>query len=190
MNIDDNKMLEANNIFEIGKIKLENEDLEGAIGDFDRAIEINPKISEYYTYRGNAYIANGNFWMGYIDYEKALKLNPNDLIALNNRGIANCQRQDYKAAIKDLDRVLEIHPNALMALYYRSIAKFHRDEPFGSIADCDLIIKNSPNFSEAYLQRGVVYFSLKMRNEAHQDWEKAIELGNALGLEFKRKCPK
>ncbi|NWF91326.1 MAG: tetratricopeptide repeat protein [Syntrophaceae bacterium] len=60
-----------------GKVKLVlDENYEGAIDDFTKAIEFNPKDADLYVARGLAYLKKGEAGAARGDFNKAVSLNP------------------------------------------------------------------------------------------------------------------
>ena len=63
-------------------------DYQGALADFDRAIQIDPNIVEVYNYRGNL---KGNILQDYqgalVDFNRAIQLKPNYALLYKNRGV-------------------------------------------------------------------------------------------------------
>ena len=59
-----------------------------AIGDFDKAIELNPEDAAAYNNRGNAKADLTQYKEAIADYDKAIELKPEDAQAYNNRGLA------------------------------------------------------------------------------------------------------
>ncbi|MGD0662389.1 MAG: tetratricopeptide repeat protein [Syntrophorhabdales bacterium] len=51
-------------------------DQKQAIMDYNKAIELNPKLAEAYYNRGNAYEVLGDQRQAAVDHEKAIALNP------------------------------------------------------------------------------------------------------------------
>lgn len=67
----------ADTYIDSAKEKYDNKDYKGAIQDFTKAIELNPKFADAYSNRG---VVKGNLqdYRGAIqDYNKAIELNPN-----------------------------------------------------------------------------------------------------------------
>jgi len=76
--------------------------LQTAIEDCDKAIELNPKYAEAYNNRGNGYASLGNYKRAIEDYNKALEINPKYPVAYNNRAGAYWSLENYRQAIEDL----------------------------------------------------------------------------------------
>ena len=77
----------AEKYFKLGLEKYDKKDYQGAIADFDKAIEINPKYADAYNNRGNAKNQLKQYQEAIADYNKAIELNPKNVQAYNNRGL-------------------------------------------------------------------------------------------------------
>ena len=62
--------------------------LDQAITDYTRALEINPRYDVAYNNRGIAYRQKGQYDQAISDYNRALKINPRLAEAYYNRGNA------------------------------------------------------------------------------------------------------
>jgi len=51
-------------------------DWDGAIADFDRALQFDPKLAQAYDNRGDAKTETGDFDGAIADFNRALQLNP------------------------------------------------------------------------------------------------------------------
>lgn len=93
-----------------------------AIGDYNRAIEIDPRDVEAYFGRGNAYKDLGQYDRATIIEDYDLN-NPNDLeqIMRNYSG-------QYDHAIEDYDRALEINPSYAEVYNNRAIVYYCKGE--------------------------------------------------------------
>ena len=67
-------------------------DYEGAIADFERAIEINPQYANAYSNRGFAKSRLGDYEGAMADYERAIEINPQMHRARFNLGRAYIRR--------------------------------------------------------------------------------------------------
>lgn len=82
-------------------------DLNGAVRDYNRAIELAPTDGELYFNRGNALVAAGQYREAILDYDRAIQLVPSYARAIFNRGTAyalagqpDAARRDWRAAIQ------------------------------------------------------------------------------------------
>ena len=83
--------------FDRGVKKLEFLDKKGALADFDKAIELEPKSAESYYYRYQCYNVS---ILGFEDLNKAISLNPKYTEAYCSRGILK-MTSDISGACKD-----------------------------------------------------------------------------------------
>ncbi len=85
------------------------EDLQGAIKDYDKAIEIDPENAMAYNNRGNVKQYLRDLQGAIQDYDKAIEIDPNYATAYNNRGIAKQAQGDLQGAIQDYPK-LDLDP--------------------------------------------------------------------------------
>ena len=88
--------------YERGKKKYYDGNAEGAINDFNQAIELNPDDVETYKYRAKSKVKLEDYQAAIEDYNQAIKLNPNDASAYRGRGVVKVDLQDHAGAIEDL----------------------------------------------------------------------------------------
>lgn len=80
-----------------------NKDIEAAMKDMDKAVELDS--TNPYRYSSRAYIrANIDINGAMADYEKAIELDPNDEISLNNLGLLQENAGKMKAAKKSFKK--------------------------------------------------------------------------------------
>ena len=91
----------ANNSFKSGEGKYEQGDYQGAIADWSRAIEINPRHAGTYFYRGNAKHDLKDYHGAIDDYNKVIEIDPQFAVAYYNRGIAKGNLDDMRGACAD-----------------------------------------------------------------------------------------
>jgi len=96
----------AEEYFKQGVTKIDNGDYDGAIENFNKVIELDPKNAKAYAGRGNAKGIFGDNKGAIQDYNKAIELNPNYADAYNNRGIVKYKLGDYRGAIQDFNKAI------------------------------------------------------------------------------------
>lgn len=99
------------------------EDFNGAIQDYNVAIQLQYRLAEAYFERGYCKSEMNNFEEAIEDYTKAIEVNKNYADAYNNRAFVKLNQKDYKAAIKDFDKAIKISPDFVGAYMNRGFAK-------------------------------------------------------------------
>lgn len=95
-------------------------DKDGALKDYDKAIDLNPNESDAYFNRGIIKDDMGKKEDALKDYDIAIKLNPNDYGAYFNHGIILYNLGEKEDAIKDFSKAIELNPNFTLAYEYRA----------------------------------------------------------------------
>jgi tetratricopeptide (TPR) repeat protein len=129
-----------------------------AIVDYDRAIVLNPKLTDAYTNRGVSKAHSGNKQAAITDYDLALALNSKDIVIYYNRGVAKSDLGNKQGAIADYDRAIALAPKYAKAYGNRGVAKYELGNKQGAIAD---------------LRRAAELFRQQGRSD---DYQKAIGL--------------
>jgi len=123
-----------------------------AIADYDKAIELDPKLAAAYNGRGNAWYVKREYDQAIADYDKAIELDPKLAAAYTNRDLARKAKQEYGKAI-DSGKAIELDPKDAKAYLNRGNTWYHRQEYDQAIADYDKAIELDPKLAAAYLNR-------------------------------------
>jgi len=110
-------------------------DLNGAIADFNRAIELDPKDDAAYYNRAQAKWLKKDAAGAIADYTRAIELGSTNPAAYNNRGNARAENNDGDGAIADYTRAIELKPDYARAYYNRAVAKKGKGDATGAAAD-------------------------------------------------------
>jgi tetratricopeptide (TPR) repeat protein len=143
-------------------------DLDGAIADFTRAIELNPKDDAPYYNRAQAKRLKKDAAGAVADYTRAIELGSTNPAAYNNRGNAKAENNDGDRAITDYTRAIELRPDYARAYYNRAVAKKEKGDAIGATADFKTAQKLDPELasdeaatdSKSNLSSGVTTVSL------------------------------
>jgi tetratricopeptide (TPR) repeat protein len=159
-----------------GAIKVNMGDLQGAIGDFTKAIELKPGDAVAYNDRGIAYSSTGRLEMAIDDFDKAIELNPNYAGVYNNWGNIYKDKGDLDKAIKKYDKAIELNPNYADAYSNRGNAYQTKGDLDKAVRDYNKAIELNPYFALAYFNRGNAYNNKGDHDKAIKNYHKAIEL--------------
>tara|TARA_B100000700_G_scaffold314504_1_gene401179 strand:+ start:872 stop:1450 length:579 start_codon:yes stop_codon:yes gene_type:complete len=111
-------------------------DYYGAISDYNKAIEINPRYADAYYNRGLAKRKSGDNYGAISDYSKAIEITPMNESAYYNRGnVKGRDLKDYYGAISDFSKVIEINPRNANAYGNRGLAKKFIGDMEGACSD-------------------------------------------------------
>lgn len=155
-------------------------DLDGALENFNKAIELDKKLYAAYWNRGNIKWINRDYNGAMEDFNTAIELDPKLYVAYADRAQTKFSLQDYRGAIKDYDKVIQLSPNSSIYFFLRAEAKDQLEEFESAISDYDRSIKLNPIKSlngERYFNRGIDNLKLNKKDKGCLDLSKAGELG-------------
>lgn len=98
----------AQDLYNQGRDLLQQNNYQGAVDAFSRAIGIDPSMAQAYVGRATAYVYENNTQAALQDYNQALQMTPELAEALYNRGVLLAQTGDAQGAIRDLQRAAEL----------------------------------------------------------------------------------
>jgi len=87
---------------------LESGNFKQALDCFDKALEINPHLSEPWNNKGLCLANLGKYNEAIAFYDKALKINPEKANAWNNKGVVLSKLGKYEDSITCFDKALEM----------------------------------------------------------------------------------
>jgi tetratricopeptide (TPR) repeat protein len=160
-----------------GKAKVEIEDFKEAILDFDKALELDPKLEEAKRLR---YQTNREF--EYREARERLKnhfYNPpfnKEAELYFNRGMIKKRIKFYQEALHDFNRVIASNPEYDLGYYNRGLVKHKLKDYLGAIEDYTKAIEISPDSSTFYNERGNSKYCLMDFNSAIDDYYKTKEI--------------
>jgi tetratricopeptide (TPR) repeat protein len=164
-----------------------NGDVNGAIADFGRAIELDPKLTSAFYDRGIARLQKSDSDGAIADLNRAIELSPKTGDYYNDRGLAKLRKSDNDGAIADLTRAIELDPKNALAYRNRALAKNIKKDEDGALADYDRAIELDPKNANAYNNRGNIKQSKGDFDGAIADFTSAIGLNSNLAIAYKNR---
>ena len=161
-----------------GVARSDLQDYQGALSDFNKAIELNSQDAYAYYNRGNVRRILEDNQGALSDFTKAIELNPDYALAYNDRGVTHSNLENYKDAIVDYTKAIELNPRYASAYYNRAVAHSNLKDYEDAIADYTKAIELDPDYELAYKNRGWASYSLGKFQEAIADYTNAIKINN------------
>lgn len=152
------------------------EPLEKAIGDFNRAIQLNPTDPLNFVHRGDAYVTLGRPERGLDDLNHAVTLDPTLADARNSRGFALRVLRQETRAIEDFTVAMRLQPGATYPLINRGLCFEALGKFDQALADFDSAVQADPASADAWIARGVAYAKQGKTDLAIEDFDQALTL--------------
>jgi tetratricopeptide (TPR) repeat protein len=167
----------AEDFEKLGRNKAKERDFEGAIEDFNRAINLNPDYANAYNNRATVRIELGDDPGAIEDYTEAILLKPNCAIFHNNLAIVYYNSGDYRGARAENTRAIQLNPDYAQAYNDRGFARLQMGDIPGALKDFTQAIELNPDDALAWNNRGDVYFlKLEDLQTALEDYTQAARL--------------
>jgi tetratricopeptide (TPR) repeat protein len=157
-----------------------------AMNDYNKAISIDPNNAKVYMERGYFY----QYWLkketdALKDYSQAILLDDNFIPPYYYRALIYGGQNQPLKAIEDFNKVIRSEENPDAETYfYRGLAYNDLENFSKSILDFNKSIEIDPKFTKSYIQRGVAKMQMGLKNDACEDWQKALYLGDENGSIF------
>jgi len=170
-------------------------DFANAVLEYNQAVQLKPRFTEAYYYRGVAYLYLSmdapHISDAIDDFDRVIQLDPNyamayyyrgivhvygDNISLNSRSIITYIRDSAKNAISDISKYLQLNPIDAKAYNFRGLAYFNIGDLDNAICDFDQAIQLNPDFAIAYNNRGLAHARKTNLDRAISDYDEAIHL--------------
>lgn len=153
----------------LGTTKLGAMDFAGALQDLTKAVELNPKLPDVYSYYGVALLRTGDAAGAENAFKKELASNPNDFNSNLQMGVLLKQDEDYAGALKYLRHALDVRPGDLAVRYQIASIEFEQGSTEQARRELESIVKESPKFTEAHVTLATVYYRLKRKEDGDRE---------------------
>jgi serine/threonine-protein kinase len=179
---------EIDRAIEAGDEKYNNNDINGALAEYNRAIKLAPNDPRGYNGRGAIYeVKLRQSEPALADYNRAIQLAPKDSAGYRNRadlkkGLLN----DPQGALADYNKAISLNPSDEVAFVNRGRLKESKlNDPQGALADYNRAISINANYTLAIVDRGRLKESkLNDPTGALADYNQAISIDSNYALAY------
>ena len=114
------------------------------------------------------------------DNMKVIELDPKNEVAYRYLGLAKQELNDFYNSIYDLSKAIQINPSDTKSYGAICLAKFMQENYLFALEDCSKAINLDPTGGKdgyLYNYRANIYLKLSKKNNACEDFKKAIRYG-------------
>ncbi|NGO07045.1 tetratricopeptide repeat protein [Streptomyces sp. HC44] len=147
-----------------------------AVGEFDRAVALDPELAAAYHGRAVARSHTGDYAAAITDLDRVDELAPGRARTLMVRGEYHRVMGNHHAALGDLDRAIDIDPAMKDAWAARGVTRHRLGHLGKAIADLDRALELDPEFVWALVRRARVWRSRHREAERMADLDRAVAL--------------
>jgi len=156
-------------------------DLDRAISDYTKAIELNPDPFSEYHNRANAYFQKHQYDQAIADYDKAVELAPDNVKTYAVRSYLGRAAVleatgNLDKAVADYTEALRLDPHDPSPYVARARAHIRKGQYAEVILDCTAAIELNPGDHSAHCLRSLALQMTGELDRAMRDLERAIEL--------------
>lgn len=175
----------------VGADFLQQNRLEEAIAEFQRAVEVDPSYIAAHFNLAYAYERAQRVEEAIAQYTRALQLEPDNVFGLNNLGVLHTNKGQYDEAIRVLEQAAQIEPaNSTLA---KNLETARQNKAIlqgraARIAEARQQVTAQPQDPGAAYNLARVYASLDMIEDAFEWLGKALKLGFD-NIQFVREDP-
>lgn len=154
-------------------------DLERAIADYTRAIELDPGDTDVWVGRGVARLRKADVDGAIADFDRAIQLEPDRALAYNDRAAAYRDKGDFRRAVEDYNRAIALNPHDPYFYLHRAQAYRALGEHDRAIADYGAAMALKPDkgtyYPEGSLDHARTYYERAASFYAKGDYPRAID---------------
>jgi tetratricopeptide (TPR) repeat protein len=156
-----------------------NREMDAALNDLNRAIDLNPDLAPAFLLRGNLRERKKDVDGAVSDYNRAIELAPDASgmeVGYNNRSIIRLSKGDLTGARQDINNAIRLNPRIAAFYNQRAIVRLQEGDQDGAALDYEKALELNPAMTSAYYGRGSYRLRKGELDEAVADYNSAIEL--------------
>ena len=167
-----------------GNLKYSNNDFEGAIASYSKAIELNANFAQAYYSRAQVKRQVNDLNGAVADFTLAISHKQDYPEAFNYKGQVEYKMGRYTDALTDLNQAINtLDPPVALAYFYRGMAKKQLNDYQGAYSDLTNALMIDPQ-ADFYMNRGIILMHFKDQNGAITDFSEALNIDPSLRLAY------
>ncbi len=147
-------------------------DLNGAVADLKRGVELNPDLPGVRGLYGQALLEAGNPDLARPEFEAELARNQLDFDSNLQMGVLLKGEQDYDRALHYFRTALDVRPGDVATRFQMASVALARRETSEAGAMLEAIVGEAPSFLEAHVALATAYY--RLQRKADGDRERAV----------------
>ncbi|MEM1121878.1 MAG: tetratricopeptide repeat protein, partial [Bacteroidota bacterium] len=166
-----------------------------AIADYTKAIEVQPDKGNTYNSRGKTYFDLGTaqndqnlVQKAIADYTKGIEMSPELGELYANRGAAFGYQGKMQEALIDLNQAVALEPDKIGGYANRSLLHMQLGNHELAIQDHTAYLQLNPYDAEVWYERGVAKSNLGQHQAAIEDYNRALTLDHQRGIFFMQRA--
>lgn len=152
-----------------GLVYVDKGQVNDAIDDFTKAIELDGHFPQAFAARGTANLMISRPAKAVEDFDKALQLDPKNATTYVNRARAYMGLKMLDQAETDLNKAIELSPKLVAAYFNRGVLRMLQENQQGALEDFNNCIAINPNTPAPYFNRAVANIELGDKKAAATD---------------------
>lgn len=163
-----------------GLVLADKGDLDGAINEFNIAIEKNPDFADSYHRRGGVKLRKGDMDAALADFNKAIQTNPDLAAAYQDRAMLRELKGELDNALSDYNHAIALGGSIEDSYIGRGSIRRRKADLDGAISDYSAALAINPRSVSALINRGITLRVKGDLDAALYDLNTAIELNPKL----------
>jgi tetratricopeptide (TPR) repeat protein len=160
----------------LGHARMMGRDYRGALEEFHKAVELNPRLPSANAYYGRALMATGDTAGAVAAYQQELEIDANNFDAHLYLGVLLKKDRRFDEALGHLERALHIRPGSPRVRYQIGSLHVSTGKTEEALAVLGPLVAEYPKFVEARVSLATVYYRLKRKEEGDREGEVVRQL--------------
>ncbi|MFA5792087.1 MAG: tetratricopeptide repeat protein [Candidatus Paceibacterota bacterium] len=154
-----------------GSHYLRTNQVDVAISDFQKVLQLNKNEFRAYDNLGYAYQSKNQFDQAIRYHEVAIKMNPRSALSYNNRGVCYINKKEWDKAVTDFSTAISLYNDYTDAFFNLGYVYYFKKEYDNSIKYFTKALNLNPSYYDIYPYLVISYYRLGKLNLARNNYE-------------------